>query len=80
MFQVVDVKLAKVKGVQKIEMQFMADIELTCEVCNGSRFRKDILNVKYRGQSIHNVLEMPISEAIEFFVDESSIIKKTPTS
>ncbi|MEQ9309060.1 MAG: excinuclease ABC subunit UvrA [Balneolaceae bacterium] len=64
------------EGVQKIEMQFMADIELTCEVCNGARFRKDILNVKYRGQSIHDVLEMPISEAIEFFVDETTIINK----
>ncbi len=64
------------EGVQKIEMQFMADIELTCEVCGGTRFRKDILNVKYRGQSIHDVLEMPISEAIDFFVDEKNIINK----
>lgn len=64
------------EGVQKIEMQFMADIELTCEVCNGSRFRKDILNVKYRGKNIHNVLEMPISEAIEFFIDERAIVSK----
>jgi len=66
----------KGEGVQKIEMQFMADIELTCEVCNGSRFRKDVLNVKYRGQNIHNVLEMPISEALDFFVDEKSIVNK----
>ena len=57
-------------------MQFMADIELVCEVCNGTRFRRDILNVKYRGKSIHDVLEMPVSEAIEFFVDETSIINK----
>ena len=64
------------EGVQKIEMQFMADIELTCEVCNGARFRKDILNVKYRGQSIHDVLEMPISEALDFFVDEKGIVNK----
>lgn len=64
------------EGVQKIEMQFMADIELTCEVCNGTRFRKDVLNVKYRGQNIHNVLEMPISEAIDFFVDEKTIVNK----
>jgi len=64
------------EGVQKIEMQFMADIELTCEVCNGARFRKDVLAVKYRGKSIHDVLEMPVSEAIEFFVDESTIINK----
>ena len=64
------------EGVQRIEMQFMADIELTCEVCNGTRFRKDVLNVKYRGKNIHNVLEMPVSEAIEFFVDETAIVNK----
>ncbi len=64
------------EGVQKIEMQFMADIELVCEECGGTRFRKDILQVKYRGQSIHDVLEMNISDAIEFFVDEITIIKK----
>lgn len=64
------------EGVQKIEMQFMADIELVCEVCNGARFRKEVLNVKYRGHSIHDVLEMPISEAIDFFVDEQAIVNK----
>ncbi|MTI89051.1 MAG: excinuclease ABC subunit UvrA [Balneolaceae bacterium] len=64
------------EGVQRIEMQFMADIELTCEVCKGSRFRKDILNVKYQGQNIHNVLDMPVSEAIQFFEDETTIINK----
>ena len=64
------------EGVQKIEMQFMADIELVCEECGGTRFRKDVLQVKYRGQSIHDVLEMNISDAIEFFVDEAAIIKK----
>ncbi|MEX0720494.1 MAG: excinuclease ABC subunit UvrA [Balneolaceae bacterium] len=64
------------EGVQRIEMQFMADIELTCEVCHGTRFRKDVLSVKYRGQNIHNVLEMPVSEAIDFFVDEASIVNK----
>ena len=64
------------EGVQKIEMQFMADIELTCEACNGTRYRKDVLNVKYRGQNIHNVLEMPISEALDFFVDEKTIVNK----
>ena len=61
------------EGVQKIEMQFMADIELTCESCNGKRYRKDVLGVKYRGKNIHDVLEMSVTEAIEFFVDESSI-------
>ena len=64
------------EGVQKIEMQFLADIELTCETCGGKRYRKDVLSVKYRGKNIHDVLEMSISEAIEFFVDEASIVNK----
>ncbi len=64
------------EGVQKIEMQFMADIELICEECNGARFRKDILQVLYRGKSIEEVLNMPVSEAIDFFVDETNIVKK----
>lgn len=64
------------EGVQKIEMQFMADIELQCEECGGTRFRKDILHVKYRGKNIHDVLEMNISDAIEFFVDEEAIVNK----
>lgn len=64
------------EGVQKIEMQFMADIELVCEECGGTRFRKDILQVEYRGKNIHDVLEMSVSDAIEFFVDETAIISK----
>lgn len=64
------------EGVQKIEMQFMADIELVCEECSGTRYRKDVLQVHYRGQSIHDVLEMSISDAIEFFVDEATITNK----
>ncbi|MEX1062526.1 MAG: excinuclease ABC subunit UvrA [Balneolaceae bacterium] len=61
------------EGVQKIEMQFMADIELSCETCDGTRFRRDILNVKYRGKNIHDILEMSVSEALRFFVDETAI-------
>lgn len=64
------------EGLQKIEMQFMADIELVCEECGGTRFRKDILQVKYRGKNIHDVLEMSISDAIDFFGDEDSIVSK----
>lgn len=64
------------EGIQKIEMQFMADIELVCEECSGTRFRKDILQVQYRGHNIHDVLDMSVSDAIEFFVDEGSIINK----
>jgi excinuclease ABC subunit A len=64
------------EGVQTIEMQFLADIELTCEACGGTRYRKEIRSVKYRGKSITDVLDMTVSEAIEFFVDEKSITNK----
>jgi excinuclease ABC subunit A len=64
------------EGVQRIEMQFLADVELPCESCNGMRYRKDVLTVKYRGKNIHDVLEMSISDALEFFVDEKPIISR----
>jgi len=48
-------------------MQFMADVELTCEACRGMRFKKDVLDVRYHGKNIYDVLEMTIDEAIEFF-------------
>lgn len=64
------------EGIQTIEMQFLADIELPCEACGGKRYRKDLLSVEYRGKNIHDVLEMSISDAIEFFVDEPNIIGK----
>ncbi|MBN2732068.1 MAG: excinuclease ABC subunit UvrA [Balneolaceae bacterium] len=67
------------EGIQTIEMQFMADIELVCEECNGKRYRKDVLQVKYRGKNIHDVLEMSVSEAIAFFVDEERITNKLQT-
>lgn len=50
-----------------VEMQFMADISLTCETCHGKRFKKDILEVLYNGASIHDILEMTINQAILFF-------------
>ncbi len=55
------------EGVIRVEMQFMADVELTCESCRGMRFKKDILEVRYHGKNIHDVLEMTKEEAIEFF-------------
>jgi excinuclease ABC subunit A len=67
------------EGIQTIEMQFMADIELTCEECGGKRYRKDVLQVKYRGKNIHDVLDMSVSEAIDFFVDEDRIVDKLQT-
>ncbi len=61
------------EGVQTIEMQFMADIELVCEECEGARFRKEILQVKVDGHSIHDVLELSISDALDLFKDHNAI-------
>jgi excinuclease ABC subunit A len=69
------------EGIIRVEMQFMADVELTCESCKGMRFRKDVLDVKYHGKSIYDMLEMTIDEAIDFFTlhpgkNEKRIIDK----
>jgi excinuclease ABC subunit A len=55
------------EGIIKVEMQFMADVELTCESCKGMRFKKEILEVRYHGKNIFDILEMTIDEALEFF-------------
>jgi excinuclease ABC subunit A len=55
------------EGIIRVEMQFMADVELTCESCKGMRFKKDILEVRYHGKNIFDMLEMTIDEAIDFF-------------
>ncbi len=57
----------KGEGTVTIEMQFMADVHLTCEVCGGKRFKDEILEVKYQGKSIHDILDMRVDEAIDFF-------------
>lgn len=62
------------EGVIKVSMQFMADVELVCEACGGKRFRDEILEIKYRGRTIHDVLEMNVDEAIRFFAEDSSAI------
>ena len=54
-------------GVITVEMQFMADLELTCEVCHGKRFKKDILDVLFAGKNIYDILCMTVAEAITFF-------------
>jgi excinuclease ABC subunit A len=55
-----------------IEMQFMADITIPCEACGGKRFKRDVLEIEYRGKSIYDVLEMTVNQAIEFFSEEAS--------
>ncbi len=64
------------EGVIRVEMQFMADVELTCEACKGMRFKKETLEVKYREKSIYDVLEMTIEEAIEFFGSDKNRLSK----
>jgi excinuclease ABC subunit A len=60
----------------KIEMQFMADIYLTCEACEGRKFKQDILDVKYQEKSINEVLEMTIEDSIQFFKDQPKIVER----
>ena len=60
------------EGVIKISMQFMADVELQCEACGGMRFKQEILEVKYRGRSIYDVLNMSVDEALDFFSEDTS--------
>lgn len=67
-------------GVITIEMQFMADLELECEECHGKRFKRDILDVKFEGKDISEVLDMTVSEAIEFFSDASRRIPQKSMS
>ena len=64
------------EGTQKIEMQFMADIYLTCESCKGKRFKNEILDAKYKGKDISEVLGLTIDEAMDFFSEKSAIIQK----
>ncbi|MBB6612970.1 excinuclease ABC subunit UvrA [Pontibacter sp. Tf4] len=64
------------EGQVKIEMQFMADIFLTCESCHGQRFKQDVLDIKYKDKSISEVLDMTIADSIDFFADQQKIIEK----
>ena len=66
-------------GVITVEMQFMADLVLECEACHGHRFKHDILDVKYKGKNIDDVLNMTITEAIQFFEGCTTIVKRLKT-
>ena len=63
-------------GTVTVEMQFLADVELTCEDCRGTRFREDILSVKYKSRNIHEVLQMTVREAILFFKDTKKLVTR----
>lgn len=64
------------EGTVTVEMQFMADIHLTCESCKGKRFKNEILDVKYKDRDISDILAMTIDEAMEFFQGKAAIINK----
>lgn len=69
------------EGIIKVEMQFMADVYLECEHCKGKRFKDEVLEVKYKGLNIYDILEMTVNQAVEFFSSgtshsERSIVSK----
>ncbi len=68
----------KGEGTVTVEMQFMADLVLECESCHGKRFKSDVLEVKFEGKNIYDVLEMTVNQAIEFFTEhkQKKIVKK----
>ncbi|HRG25858.1 MAG TPA: excinuclease ABC subunit UvrA, partial [Chitinophagaceae bacterium] len=66
----------KGEGEQVVEMQFLADVHLVCESCGGKKFKEEVLEVKYRDKSIHDVLEMSVEEAISFFSADGGAIAR----
>ncbi len=67
------------QGVLKIEMQFLPDVYVECDVCHGARYNRETLQVKYKGKSIADLLDMTVSEGVEFFQHHPSIITKLRT-
>lgn len=64
----------KGEGEKIVEMQFLADVHLTCEVCGGKKFKEEVLEVQYKNKSVYDVLEMSVDEAVEFFAEEKAIV------
>ena len=63
-------------GTVTVEMQFLADVELICEECRGQRFKSSVLDVRYHGKNVHDVLEMTVREALAFFVKVPKVVSK----
>jgi excinuclease ABC subunit A len=66
----------KGEGEITVEMQFLADVKLTCEDCKGQRFKQEVLDVEYKGNNIYDVLNMSVEEALDFFSEKKDIVKK----
>jgi excinuclease ABC subunit A len=69
----------KGEGTITVEMQFMADIKLECESCHGKRFSPEVMEIEYKGQTIYDVLEMTVNQAIAFFGDQKGTTEKKIT-
>jgi len=63
-------------GTVTVEMQFLADVELPCEDCNGTRYQAKVLNVEYKGKNIHDVLQLTVKEALRFFAGQTKLLEK----
>ncbi|MGD0732458.1 MAG: excinuclease ABC subunit UvrA [Terracidiphilus sp.] len=63
-------------GTVTVEMQFLADVELPCEDCNGTRYQAKVLQVEYKGKNIHDVLQMTVKEALRFFAGQAKLLEK----
>ncbi|GHU43743.1 UvrABC system protein A [Clostridia bacterium] len=66
-------------GVLKIEMHFLPDVYVPCEICGGKRYNRETLEVKYKGKNIYDVLDMTVEEAVEFFENVPSVLRKIQT-
>ena len=66
----------KGEGEVIVEMQFLADVHLKCETCNGKKFKEEVLEVQYNGKNIYEILELSVDEAIDFFKENTDIIQK----
>ncbi len=64
------------EGQVRVEMQFLADVFVPCDVCDGTRFRPQVLDVKYRGRNIHQVLELTVHEALQFFTGLPKVLRR----
>lgn len=63
-------------GQIQVEMQFLADLYLTCDACHGTRYKADVLQATYHNKNIHEVLQLTVDEAVQFFIDQRRIVKK----
>ncbi len=66
----------KGEGEQVIEMQFLADVRLECEDCKGQRFKQEVLDVRYKGKNVYEILDLSVDEAIDFFAEVKEVVNK----